>query len=463
MGLLAGASRIDITPDPGIELMGYGARRGVASGVHDPLRARALCLSHAETAKAVVLVVADLCLITTEQAATVRQRIAKRSGVDAAAILISCTHTHSGPDTGLTARMSRREEPAYTTRLLEDMAEAGVRAWDARQPAQLLWTRAEARIGRNRRREGGPLDPEILVLQVMERGGAPLTTLFHHACHGTVLGHDNLEISADWPGAAAARIEAETGAVALFLLGAHADIDPRTRGLMDLAIDGQSLGLGFDAVSVLGGEVAEAVLAALDRATGGDAAPELGALRTAIPLAVHPGETAQGAREEHLARSKRELATLLGLPEAGLPRLSELLGVAHARVEGLPVAEARERLARVRLYLRDKTAPFWLEGRTRPDVEAQLLRIGDAALLALPLEPTTAVGLDWKARVQRRLPLGGVAGIANGWLRYLPHPEDLAGPRAHHAYEVYSSLLAPGACERLLDAGEQMLEATLRG
>ena len=51
-----------------------------------------------------------------------------------------------------------------------------------------------------------------------------------------------------------------------------------------------------------------------------------------------------------------------------------------------------------------------------------------------------------------------MAGIANGWLRYLPHPDDLAHPRAHHHYEVLSSMVAPGACETLLGAGEELLE-----
>ncbi len=88
-----------------------------------------------------------------------------------------------------------------------------------------------------------------------------------------------------------------------------------------------------------------------------------------------------------------------------------------------------------------------------------MLRIGDAALLGLPLEPTTNVGLDWQARATRRLPLAAVAGIANGWLRYLPHPDDLAHPRADEHYEVLMSTFAPGACERLLQEGEQLLAA----
>ena len=66
-------------------------------------------------------------------------------------------------------------------------------------------------------------------------------------------------------------------------------------------------------------------------------------------------------------------------------------------------------------------------------------------------------GLDWRARAQRRLPLAGVCGIANGWLRYLPHKADLAHARADEHYEVLMSTLGPGACERLLATGEDLV------
>ena len=46
--------------------------------------------------------------------------------------------------------------------------------------------------------------------------------------------------------------------------------------------------------------------------------------------------------------------------------------------------------------------------------------------------------------------------IANGWLRYLPHPRNFAEPAAHAAYEVVMSTLVPDAATRLLDAGERL-------
>ncbi len=51
-----------------------------------------------------------------------------------------------------------------------------------------------------------------------------------------------------------------------------------------------------------------------------------------------------------------------------------------------------------------------------------------------------------------------MAGIANGWLRYLPHPDDFAETHPHHRYEILSSIFVPEACEQLLDLGETLLD-----
>ena len=53
-------------------------------------------------------------------------------------------------------------------------------------------------------------------------------------------------------------------------------------------------------------------------------------------------------------------------------------------------------------------------------------------------------------------PHAAVLSIANGWLRYLPHPQDFEAPDAHHSYEVLMSTLVPDAAERLLAEGERL-------
>ena len=84
----------------------------------------------------------------------------------------------------------------------------------------------------------------------------------------------------------------------------------------------------------------------------------------------------------------------------------------------------------------------------------QRIRLGDAELVALPLEPTVDVGLDWKARFPEQP--AAVIGIANGWLRYLPHPRNFSEPDADCAYEVLTSTLVPEAATILLDAADSL-------
>ena len=456
VSLRAGVAEIDITPSPGVDLMGYGARQGAATGVHDPILARALSLG-SDTGQA-LLVCADLCLMAPTQARELRERIFDRSGISPENIMISCSHTHSGPDTGLAARLSGQPEPAHVTAIFERLVDVACEAAAQTVPCRLTAAEGEVRIGRNRRLENGPLDPALLIVQVeREADGRPLAVVFQHACHGTVLGHDNLEFSADWAGVAARRLREATGAPALFLLGAHADIDPRTRGLMDLAIPGQSLGLGFEAVRILGEEAAAAALEALGRAE--PAEPSVSTQCASIELPLQLGDLDPADARKLLEERKAALGERLGTDLENFPRLSGLGAAAFERARALPLDQARELLSATRLYLRDKSAPFFTGGERRVPVEVQVMRIGDAIFLGLPVEPTTNVGLDWKRRMRGRFRHAGLVGIANGWLRYLPHADDLAHPQAHLHYEVLESILAPGACERLLDEAERLTEA----
>ncbi len=462
MTLLAGAASYDITPESGIPLMGYAARSSPSRGVHDRLFARALALApEPQERSGIVLVAADLCLMTPQQALEVRQRIAAGSGLPSQHVVVCCTHTHSGPEMGLRALAEGRKAPDHVSKILSGLAEVGLAAHAARRPAQLGWSRCSVGIGRNRRLEDGPIDPELLVLAVEGLDARPIGLLFQHACHPTVLGHDNLELSADWPGAAASRIERETGAPALFVLGAHGDIDPRTRGVKDLIRRDQSRGRGFDEVEALGAVVAEAVLAA--RADERTLSGPLGCASRKLRLPLQLGQLSAADAERELEKRKQQLADRIDICVKQLPRLSELESFVRGRIEGRPEPEARACIGLLRSYIRDKTAPFFVGGRRQFDLEVTLIRIGDSALLALPLEATVEVGLDWKARVARRGLRGALVSIANGWLRYLPHPRDLAHPRAHLHYEVLSSLLAPGACEKLLATGEQLLDGLLEG
>src|SRR5690606_18127497 len=179
-GLRAGAARVPLDPPLGGPMMGYGARQGVARGVRDPLYARALYLAGRDDC---VWLELDLCLLARTQADAVRWRVAERTGVPPARVLVACTHTHSGPETGLFAALGGAPTPPAAARLLDAAVEAAARARASAGPARLGVGRGEAHIGRNRRRADGPVDPEVLVVRVDREDGAPLAVLYVHGCH----------------------------------------------------------------------------------------------------------------------------------------------------------------------------------------------------------------------------------------------------------------------------------------
>lgn len=343
--LRAGVSRVELPAQPGWPMMGYGARDGEASGHHDPLYAKALCLERGSDA--VLLVESDLCLLGVAQCDLVRERIAARTRLAHHAICVACIHTHSAPETGFAARALGRSIPDWETALLDAIACAAVAAHGALEPARLGASMTRAEIGRNRRREGAPIDDRVGVVRVDRASGDPLAVFYVHGCHPTALGHDNLAYSADWPGVASAVVErAFPGALGIFGLGAHGDVDPRTRGLQDLTLPDQSRGVSFERMSELGSEVGEAVAkCAAGIETTADA--RVGVVSEEVELAIH--DASGGHREAILEERRVDAVTALGLAATERPSVRELYRLEHERTRALPRDEQRERIARVRL------------------------------------------------------------------------------------------------------------------
>ncbi len=111
------------------------------------------------------------------------------------------------------------------------------------QPARLGvgWGRVD--LGHNRRRvraDGtvemlwenrrgiptSPVDKSVAVVAFDTPAGEPIATLVNLAIHPVVLGPENLEYSADYPGAMMAVVERGVGGQAMFLQGAAGDINP---------------------------------------------------------------------------------------------------------------------------------------------------------------------------------------------------------------------------------------------
>src|SRR5262249_7151130 len=100
----AGAAAVVITPPLGVPMAGYYSERR-ATTVHDDLFARALVLENQGTMTA--LVALDLGSTSRPFVEAARREIETSTGIPAAHVMISATHTHTGP---ILARSSRRSD-----------------------------------------------------------------------------------------------------------------------------------------------------------------------------------------------------------------------------------------------------------------------------------------------------------------------------------------------------------------
>jgi hypothetical protein len=201
----AGAAVTDLTPRSSVFLYGYPHVARDSTGVHDPLQCAALYL-RSDDARQVLFLANDLIHVSKRFAAEVRRGIATATGVREHAIMITATHTHSGPV--IVEHISNaadatvpKPDPGYLRWAKEQMIAAGCAAVKAARPAELGFAVARASgVGTNRHDPAGPADPEVPVL--VARDGAthlPIAAMLVYAMHPTVLHEDSTLISGDFP------------------------------------------------------------------------------------------------------------------------------------------------------------------------------------------------------------------------------------------------------------------------
>jgi neutral ceramidase len=235
--LEAGVAKADITPPIGGEMAGYSARgAAVSTGVHDPLFAKAIVLD--DGARRVAIVTLDLAGFSADSTARVKEKV--KSGGGPEHLLLISSHTHSGP--ALSDEFPSKEKP-WIRDAEEKIARAILAAADSTQAAKIGIGWGEVREGHNRRRINAdgtvtmlwanreriptaPVDYQLAIIRVDSLDDKPIATLVNFTCHPVVLGPENLEISADYPGVFMARVESEVGGQCMFVQGAAGDINP---------------------------------------------------------------------------------------------------------------------------------------------------------------------------------------------------------------------------------------------
>ena len=219
--LRVGAAAVVITPPKAIPMAGYYSTR-LAEGTHDELHAKAIVFEQ-DGAKA-ALVAVDLVTLARPTVEEARRLIALATGVPAEAVMISATHSHTGPLlTGISTRNSSYGgdsdlSRSYTTSLPARIAEAVRLAELALVPAKLSAAAGrEESLPFNRRfvmkdgtvgwnagklnpniiRPAGPIDPAVPVVYAETLAGDPLATYVNFAMHLDTVG--GMQFSADFP------------------------------------------------------------------------------------------------------------------------------------------------------------------------------------------------------------------------------------------------------------------------
>jgi hypothetical protein len=423
------ATTVDVTPRVGVALAGYVAREGrPATGVHDRLTASLLWLAGDQDAPAdrsVCWVAVDALGMDVVTATRIRTGVATQLAMDPDAVLVCCSHTHSGPATWCRNAfpIASTGDDAAIDRLVTDISRGAGRLPATRSTVTAGWSRvADVGVGANRYDPAGPHDASTGVLALRDDDGAVVAVLADYACHPTVLGHDNLAFSADYPAAARrvvrGALEAtegvETPPVVVFLQGAAGDVSTRfTRRESTFAEADRQGGL-------LAGALLRGVLDA--RPLGGDGPVVLrGECRVptrSLPSAARIRKTVAAAEKSWL-----RVAGGQETPEMRIARTQYegALGLAALREAGLPP---------------ELVLPI------------SVVAFGDVAWAHLPVEPFTCYG----ERIQAASPFPDtrVVGYTDGYFGYL------ADEAAHRAgrYEALCSPVGP-------DAGELVVRETV--
>jgi len=423
----AGVSKTDITPPVGVKMGGFAARYKGAEGVHDALHARALYVESRNGAS--LLIANDLLNIPDSLAVEVKEELARRLGLKKGSILISATHTHSGPSLSpdISAAVPGVDLGNYLSLLRKRNVAAALKAAEQARTAKLGWGVGRVMVGFNRRLFSGPVDPDVNVLLAVDEADKPIASLVNYACHGVVLGDTNYMISADYPGAVSRTVESRLGVnhVSLFMNGADGDINPVT-----------SLGYGcpgtFEDVEAVGRIVAYAAMNVM-RFIKTEEEPVIRAVekKVVLPLAELSEETARRLVENQ----KKYVAEL----KAGKTDAETILR--HETI----LQYYEKNLDIIRKAPSEKTFETVL----------QAMRMGDAALVGIPGEPLVEVG----TRIKNGSPLKPalIISYANGYCGYIATSEAYE----KGGYEVtpaWWNRLAKGAAEILIEESVSLIK-----
>jgi neutral ceramidase len=436
--LSAGAAAVDITPPRGCPMAGYYSVRG-AEGTHDPLHSKALVLE--KDGVRVALVALDLISTTRSLVEDARALIEKETGIAGKNVMISATHSHTGPV--LWGRTQRDEvlggsseiAKNYIADLPGKIAESVKKADAARKPARASFaTGKEEGLAFNRRfhmadgsigwnagkknarivRPAGPTDPSVPVVlfETLDKTPRPIAVYVNFAMHLDTVG--GLYYSADYPYTLAKSLAAALGedVVTVFSVGTCGDIN-------HINVDSAKPQKGHGEAARIGTRLAAEVLRTVEKVKPAAEGP-IRVSSAMIDL------TAATVTPEELASAK----VVINDVQAGKKPAPKFLD----QVQAFKAVDVAARLGK----------PI--------AVEVQVISLGDdLAWVSLPGEIFVELGLQIKRGSPFKQTM--IAELANGAIGYIPNR--VAYSQGN--YEVVSARVAEESGEKLVDEALRQL------
>ncbi|MBP3960808.1 neutral/alkaline non-lysosomal ceramidase N-terminal domain-containing protein [Gemmata sp. G18] len=441
----AGAYAMDVTPEKFPVSVNGGFSDRKANSAHDPLHARCLVLDDGSTKLAIVVV--DSCVIPRELMDEAKQLAEKKTGIPATNVLVSATHTHTAPT--VASVFGSEAERDYSKFLARKIAEGIEHAHKNLVPAKVAWGVGEepnqvfnrrwkmkpgvknldpfgsetGRVKMNPPRASmdllepaGPTDPRVTVMSLRTADDKPLALFANYSLHYV---GDMPALSADYFGVFAdlvgQKLKAGKGFVGVLSNGTSGDVN--------------NINFREPAPKLQPGEqsrvVADAVATAAVKALG----------------------KAEYSSRTHLQIATKEIE--LGVRKPTPDEIKRAVAI-------LDKAKGRELKTAEETYAHETVQMARYPDKLK--VPLQVMVIGSSAIVAIPCEVFTEIGLAIKKN--SALKTTCVVSLANGYFGYLPTP-------AHHelgGYETWrarSSFLEVDASVKIEKAIGELLKDVL--
>jgi hypothetical protein len=412
-----GVGKTDITPPLGTPMDGYYVER-FATTVHDALYARAMVLK--DGTNTLVLVVTDLIDVAPYGFPAARERIQKDLNVPAENIIISATHTHTGPT------FSKEYEELLIQKIFDavkiataNLQNAVIKAGTGKAEDISFHRRFMMKDGTVRFNPGrlnpdivepmGPVDPGVGIIYIEGIDGSPLAVLVNFALHLDTIG--GTEISEDFPYFMGEVLKKVLGddLMVFFGFGTCGNVN-------HINVQEPETTEGYERAERIGYALAAAVireLPVLEVQFVGKLTSESETVYLKIP--EYTEEEIEAAR----INAKKESDEIASTPEI------------------------REAMKILRIY-----------NLNNEPIEAEIITFGfgDASIVALPGEIFVELGLAIKEKSPFKHTL--VMTLSNNSIGYIPNEEAFK----YGAYEVEVSMIAEGEGEKLVDSSINQLE-----